>query len=245
LAIQVHQQFRKKTLLLDLNVDLGDAALFLGLQPRYTFVDVVHNLHRMDAELVSSYIEQHDSGINMLAAPLDPGAAETLTRENIYQLLGFLRQQYDHIIVDTAKSLTRITPAVLEQADEILLVATADLPTIRNIRHALPFLDRIAGKDKVRLIVNRHQPDGPISLQEVQSTLGIEAYATLANDFEAVMRSINSGKPVALDGKSKFNSDVGTLAARLSGTGAGESRRKGPLGSLKNLFRRKDGAPRP
>jgi pilus assembly protein CpaE len=239
LAIRVRKLSGKKTLLLDLNLELGEAALFLGMQPQYTFVDVIQNLHRMDADLLTSYIEQHDSGVHLLAAPLDPGAMEALTGNSIAHLLGFLREHYDYIIVDTSRTLARVTPTALEQADEVLLVATADLPSIRNIKHALPLLERIAGKDKIRLIVNRYQVDDLIPLKEVQSTLGIAAYATLANDYEAVIRSINTGNPVALDGKSRFNSDVGALGARIAGAEFPQSGRKGPLGSLKNLFRRK------
>jgi pilus assembly protein CpaE len=239
LAIRLHQLTGKKTLLVDLNLDLGEVALFLGMQPRYTFVDLFRNLHRMDAELLTSYIEQHDSGVHLLASPQDPGMADAITADEVHRILGLLRQHYHYVVVDTSTSLAPITMAALEQADEALLIANADLPSLRNIKRVLPFLERMAGrpKDRIRLVVNRFQEDDLIPLKDVQSTLEIEAYSTLANDYESVIRSINSGKPVALDRKSKFNSDLGALSTLIVGAGAAaKDSRKGPFGSIKKLF---------
>ena len=239
LAIRLQQLTGKKTLLVDLNLELGEIALFLGMQPRYTFIDLIRNLHRVDADLLASYLEQHDSGVYLLAGPQDPGMAEGLSPAGIHQVLGFLRQHHDYVVVDTSKSFGHVTMAALEQADEVLLVTHADLPSLRNIKRTLPVLERLTGRssDKVRLVLNRYQPDDLIPLKDVQSTLGIEVYATLANDYEAVIRSINSGKPVALDRKSKFNSDLGALGERVAGVGAAaKNGRKGPLGSIKKLL---------
>ena len=146
------------------------------------------------------------------------------------------------MVVDISKSFSHINMAALEQADEVLLVAHADLPSLRNIKRALPVLERMTGRssDKLRLVLNRYQANDLIPLKDVQSTLGMEVYATLANDYEPVIRSINAGKPVALDRKSKFNSDLGVLSTQLAGVGAApQDGRKGPLGSIKKLLRLK------
>ena len=239
LAIRLQQLTGKKTLLVDLNLELGEVALFLGIQPRFTFIDLIRNLHRVDAELLTSYLEEHDSGVHLLAGPQNPGMMDGVAADGVHQILGFLRQHYSYVVVDTSKSFGYITMAALEQADEVLLVTTADLPSLRNIKRSLPVLERITGRsgDKVRLILNRFQADDLIPLRDVQSTLGMEVYATLANDYEPVIRSVNTGKPVALDKKSRFNSDLGTLGEQIAGTGAGNKEgRKGPLGSIKKLL---------
>ena len=239
LAIRLQQLTGKKTLLVDLNLELGEIALFLGMQSRYTFIDLIRNLHRVDADLLASYLEQHDSGVYLLAGPQDPGMAGGISPDEVHQILGFLRQHYGYVVVDTSKSFDYITMAALEEADEVLLVANADLPTLRNIKRSLPVLERLTGRssDRVRLVLNRYQEDDLIPLRDVQSTLGMEVYATLANDYESVIRSINSGKPVALDRKSKFNSDLGTLGEKIAGAGAAaKDSRKGPLGSIKKLL---------
>lgn len=245
LAIHLAQLTGKKTLLVDLNLELGEVALFLGMQPRFTFVDMIRNLHRMDAELLASYLDRHESGVHLLAGPLDPGAADATTVEGIHQILGFLRQHYDFVVVDTSRSFDRVTLAALQEADEVFLVTRADIPSLRNIKRTLPLLERTVGRleDKVRLVVNRYQPDDPISLEEVRRTLGMSVYATLANEYDVVIRSINSGKPVALDHKSKFNRELGALAVQVAGV-ASKNGRKGPLGSFRTLFRRKEEAVR-
>jgi pilus assembly protein CpaE len=166
-----------------------------------------------------------------------------LTADGVHQILGLLRQHFDYVVVDTSTSFARVTMAALEQADEVLLVTHADLPSLRNIKRALPFLERMAGRsgDKIRLIVNRYLLEDPISLEDVTSTVGIEVDAVLANEYEAIVRSINTGKPIALERKSKFNNDLGVLVARLAGTGTVAKRgRKGPLGSIRKFLGLKD-----
>ena len=244
LAIRLQQLSDKKTLLVDLNLELGEVALFLGMQPRFTFIDLIHNVHRVDAELLASYLERHDSGVHLLAGPQSPGMTAGIAADGVHQILGFLRQHYDYVVVDTSKSFNYITMAALEQADEVLLVTNADIPSLRNIKRALPVLERMTGRsgDRVRLVLNRYQVDDLIPLKDVQSTLGMDVYATLANDYEAVIRSINSGKPVALDRKSKFNGDLGVLSTQIAGGGAAsKDARKGPFGSIRKLFGLKKG----
>lgn len=241
LGIYLQRLTKKKIVLVDLDIALGEVALFLGMQPRFTFIDMIRNFHRMDADLLASYIDHHESGVHLLAGPLDLEKPEDPSAEDIHKILTFLRQHYDYVVVDTSKSFAPATLAALEQADEILLVATADLPSIRNIKRAQPLLQRVTGtlENKVRLVVNRYKVGDPISLEDVQKTLGMEVYATLPNDYPSVTRSINAGKPLALDRDSKFNNDLGALAVRVAGLGASSDEGGGPLGSFKKLFRRK------
>src|SRR5919106_4612941 len=92
LAILIHRATKMKTLLVDLDLELGESALILGTQPRFSLVDFVENFRRMDAGLLASYIDHHASGIDLLSAPLEPSTAESVTPEQIRRILGFLRQ---------------------------------------------------------------------------------------------------------------------------------------------------------
>ena len=237
LAVSLHRLTGKKTLLLDLELELGEAAVHLGMQPRFSVVDMIRNFHRMDADLLASYIERHESGVHLLSAPLQPERPEAVTADQIRTILHFLRQHYDYLLVDTARSFSPATTAALELADEVLLVATVDLPTLRNIKRSLPLLDRITGraKEKVKLVVNRHQSGALIELPEVERTLGMEVYRTLANDYEAVSGAINAGTPVSQGAAgAPFARDLAALAAQVAGipVAANGGRRLGPLGKL-------------
>ena len=231
LAIHLHKLTAKKTLLVDLDLELGEIALQLGVEPRFNFVDMIRNFHRMDADLLASFIENHDSGVHLLSAPYHPDKAELVTGDQIGRILRFLREHYDYVIVDTSKSFTPPTLATFEQADRIFLVTTVDLPSLRNIKRCLPLIERIVGPkdDAVRLVVNRHQPDNVITLSDVERTLGLKVYWTIANDYDAVVRSINTGIPIILNGTSRYAQDLKALGGEIAGLGGGTEPERGLL----------------
>jgi len=206
----------------DLDLELGEIALLLGVQPRFNFVDMVQNFHRMDAELLASYIERHSCGVHLLSAPYHPDKAEVVTGEEIRRILQFLRKHYDYVVVDTSKSFSPTTLAAFDQSDSVLVVVALDLPSLRNVQRGLPLLKRVLprGLEQARLIVNRYHPDEEIGLKEVEQTLGLKVFWTLSNDYEAVIRSINQGKPIVLNGSSKYTKDVKGLGAKIAGLGA-------------------------
>ena len=235
-AVMLHRLTGKRTLLLDLDLELGEAALFLGVQARFNFIDLVQNFHRMDAGLLQSYIEKHDSGIELLSAPYHPEKAEVVSVDQIRRILQFLRQHYDYIVVDTSKSFSPDTLATFEQSDLVFLVSNADLPSLRNIQRGLPMMKRmlVKGQEQVRLVVNRYNPRDAISLSDIHKALGIPVYWTLRNDYEAVVRSVNLGRPIVLDGSSRYGRDLKAFAAGIAGL---EPARKNGRG-LGGLFHR-------
>jgi pilus assembly protein CpaE len=207
LAIVVHRTTHKRTLLVDLDLEMGESALVLGVQPRFNFVDFVENFRRMDAGLLASYIERHESGVHLLSAPFQPEKAETVTADQIRRILGFLRQHYDYIIVDTPRSF-----ALLKR------VLTG-------------------GPDQVRLVLNRYDPNDSISPSDVERSLGLKVFWKVSNDYEAVMGSVNSGKPIVLNGgKSSYTSDVKGLAAAVTGISS-MVKGRGTLGRLSDSVR--------
>ena len=221
---------------MDLDLELGETALLLGVEPRFSFVDLVRNFHRVDAGLLASYIERHESGVELLSAPFHPAKAETVTGDQIRQILHFLKQHYDYIIVDTSKSFSPPTLATFEQADKVFLITHVDLPSLRNITRCLPLLERmgsVKGDEWLRLVVNRYQTSDPISLKEIEKTLGLPVYWTLGTDFESVMNSINSGKPVVLADKSAFARDLKSLVTSVTGLAPETVEKEGLLGGLK------------
>jgi pilus assembly protein CpaE len=246
LAIVVHKTTHKRTLLVDLDLEMGESALVLGVQPRFNFVDFVENFRRMDAGLLASYIERHDSGIHLLSAPFQPEKAETVTADQIRRILAFLRQHYDYIIVDTPRSFAPPILAVFEQADLVFIVSTVDLPSLRNIQRGFPLLKRVLprGEEQVRLVLNRYNPDDAISPADVERSLGLKVFWKVSNDYEAVMGSVNSGKPIVLNGGSPYVRDIKGLSAALTGVAEAKVAR-GRLGrltaSVGKVFRRNKG----
>jgi pilus assembly protein CpaE len=233
-AVMLHRITGKRTLIVDLDLELGEIALLLGVQPRFNFVDMVQNFHRMDAELLASYIERHDSGVHLLSAPYQPEKAEVVSGDEIRKILSFLRKHYDYVVVDTSKSFSPATLAAFEQADLAFIVTNVDLASLRNIQRGLPLMKRMMGRseDHIRLIVNRYNSASDISLQDVEHTLGLRIFRALSNDYEGVSRSINTGKPIVLNGNSKYSVDIQALARDVTGLKAKKEKAGARLGKL-------------
>jgi pilus assembly protein CpaE len=242
-AIVLHRLTGKRTLLVDLDLELGELSLVMGVQPRFNFVDLVQNFHRMDSGLLSSYIEQHSSGVHLLSAPFHPERTETVSGEEIRRILHFLRQQYDYLVVDTPKSFAPTTFAAIDQSDAVFLIASLDIPSLRNIQRGLPMLKRALprGEEQLRLIINRYQSESDITLDDVENTIGLKVFGTIANDYEAVIGAINTGKPVVLNGSSSYSRDVRSLVGRMTGLKGEESKKGGVVGRLMGRLRDRSG----
>jgi pilus assembly protein CpaE len=231
LAIEIHRLTRSRLLLLDLDVELGETALLLGVDPRFSLADLVRNVHRADPALLASYIARHDTGIDLLAAKFQPADPDILSPDRLRQVLRFLKQQFQHVVMDTPKSVQPSSLTVLEEADEILLVTTPTLSAIRNVRRLLPLL-KLALPDKtgpvIRLVVNRHSAGEMIPLQDISDALGCEIFHTLRNDFVAMNRATNEARPLVVGNPgSAYARDVRALAEKLTGvnTMEGQGRR--------------------
>ncbi|MGH7499560.1 MAG: AAA family ATPase [Gemmatimonadales bacterium] len=234
LAIILHQLTGKKTLLVDLELQMGEVALMLGIQPRFNFVDLVQNFSRMDAGLLASFIERHSSGVHVLSAPYHPERAEGVTVEQIRRILGFLSQNYDYVLIDTSKSLLPSTLAAFEQSDVVFVVTNPDLPSLRNIQRGLPLIRRamIGSEQQFHLVVNRYNGADAIPQADIERTLGLKVFWTLSNDYEAVITSINTGTPVVLHGNSRYARDLRALGAELAGLRSRNGRSANPFRRL-------------
>jgi pilus assembly protein CpaE len=226
IGVELHRVTGKKTLLVDLDLELGEIASLLGVRPRLNFVDLVRNVHRMDADLLASYIEGHKSGVQVLSAPFEPEVGEEVGADEIARALALLRSHYDYVLVDTSKSLGPPALAALQAATQIFLVTNLDVPSLRNLKRCLPILDRVTGGDqtRLRLLVNRFAGNGFVSLKDVEETLGIEVDWTLPNDFKTVITAISTGKPLVLQGNSRFAKELRAVVRDIASDGRPQTR---------------------
>lgn len=232
-AILAHRLTSRSTLLLDLDPHLGEAALVLGLEPRYTFIDVIQNFHRLDANLLESYIVRHPSGVDLLSAPFHPEKTVSVTPEQVRRILAVLRDHYAYVIVD----VTAFSPAALsvfEAADQLFMLTTVDLPSIRNVQRFLPLLKQRMRRwdEQFRLVVNRQSPQDPISIPEIEDAVGTSVSWRLANDYQPVVQALNTGKPVVLAGNSRYSRDLTTMAVSVLGLSNGKPARRQGRSSL-------------
>jgi pilus assembly protein CpaE len=222
----------KEVLLLDLAPALGTAALAMGLQPRYTYVDVIQNFHRIDEELLRSFMEKHEPKVTVLASPMAPGAAVGLRPDQVLSLIRLCQRHFGYVVVDAGNALTDITAAILREADEEVIVLNPELPTLRNLKRILATLGQVNGKGPRKFVLNQFKEGLGLSPRDVEDSLGQALSAVIEREEDAIVESINLGRPVILVGKSRVAKSILGLAGKIAGGDRIATKRSGLLGRL-------------
>ena len=185
------------TVLVDLNLQAGDAASFLGLDPKYSLADFARNRSRLDDSLITSMLTVHSPHLSLVAAPNEAHEAEEMRPEDIPEILHLLGQKFQCIVLDLPHTFDPITVAALDLADDILLTLTLDIPGIRSTKRALKVFDRLGyPRQKVSVVVNRWAKSIDVELHKVEGHLGERLIGFVPNDYRKVMDSINLGRPL-------------------------------------------------
>jgi pilus assembly protein CpaE len=199
LAAALAKHERRKTLLLDLDLQFGDAAIMLGIEPEKTIYDLVVAPGELDSEKLAGYTTKHVSGLEVLPAPLRPEDAELVTEAKLGRLLEVARQSFDCIVVDTSPFFHGPMLATLDRTDELLLLCSLDVPTVKNLRLALQTLELLSfPKQRIRIVLNRANSKVGMKANEVEGALGMKVRFEVPSD-RAVPLAVNRGKPVVLD----------------------------------------------
>jgi pilus assembly protein CpaE len=203
----------KKTLLLDLDLQFGDAAIVMGIEPEKTIYDLVVAPGELDFEKLTGYTTKHPCGLDVLPAPLRPEDAELVTESKITRLLEVARECYEVIVVDTSPFFHGPMLATIDRTDELLVICGLDVPTLKNVRLALQTLELLSfPTSRIRFILNRANTKVGLSKAEVESALKVGVHAELPSD-RAVPVAVNQGSPVVLtDAGSDFAKAVTALA---------------------------------
>jgi pilus assembly protein CpaE len=189
---------KRKTLLLDLDLQFGDAAIMLGIEPDKTIYDLVVAPGELDSEKLAGYTTKHASGLEVLPAPLRPEDAELVTEAKLGRLLEVARESFDVIVVDTSPFFHGPMLATLDRTDELLLMCALDVPTLKNLRLALQTLDLLSfPKQRVSIVLNRANSKVGMKPNEVEGALGMKVRFEVPSD-RAVPLTVNRGIPVVL-----------------------------------------------
>jgi pilus assembly protein CpaE len=198
LAVCFAKYRKERTLLLDLDLQFGDAAIMLGIEPEKTIYDLVVAPGELDTEKLAGYTTPHPSGLDVLPAPIRPEDAELVTEGKLARLLEVARASYDMIIVDTSPFFHGPMLATLDRTDLLLLLCGLDIPTIKNVRLGLQTLELLSfPNERIRVILNRANTNVGIKRSEVEDTLRTKVHFELPSD-RAVPMAVNRGKPVVL-----------------------------------------------
>ncbi len=189
---------QRRVALIDMNLQFGDAALFVSSErPVSNVADVAHNIARLDADLLRSAMNQVAPGLWVLAAPDDPAHAADVTPAHVEAIVHMAQGMFDFVVIDAGRSLSAVSLQALDLADRVFAVLQLTLPFIRDgkrLRDVFRSLDY--PEDKIQWIVNRYQKGGQLTLEDLQKTLGLRQVLTLPNQYEVVAASVNQGVPV-------------------------------------------------
>ena len=189
----------KRVCVVDLDLQFGEVSTALRLKPRYTIYDALQREDNDEADLAEhfeEYLVSHGTGVHVLAAPKDPSEADRVNPPDVIRVIDAARKHFDYVVVDTPSALTEIVLAAFENSERLFVMATLDLPSVRNLGVFLTTLEKLkVPTDNIRLILNKAESDVGIEVAQVEKLFpqGFEAVLPYAKE---VSRSINLGMPV-------------------------------------------------
>jgi pilus assembly protein CpaE len=235
-AVELARTGKRSTVIVDLKPGLGEVALFLGVKPRYSVLDAVDNLHRLDREFLRELVIKHKSGVEILAGSdhFDrPGAADCTAIEELFRLL---TRQYEYVVIDAGSQINSCTVAALYASDRMFLVANPDVPSLRNAQRLLERVRELgAAGERVRLLLNRAAEPYPIPPKQIEAALGHPIHHTFPSDYKTVSAALNSGVPLAMVGNSELATQFDQFTRRVLDPNSDTSTSPAPKRSMLGL----------
>jgi pilus assembly protein CpaE len=213
-AIALQKNHDRKVVLVDGALQFGDHRVFLDLgNDRKSITDAVA-APTVDAELMKSVLIKHESGVDLLLAPATPEESDLISEERTAAVLSTLRIMYDYVIVDVDKRLGDLTLSILDHADELHIVMTADLSCLKNVRLVLEALHRIGFQPaRLKLVLNRSNAFTGVSPGAAESALKRQFESRITNEYKIAISAQNTGMPFM---QSKPDSPLGREIAALA-----------------------------
>ncbi len=226
LGVLLAQRADGPVALVDADLQFGDIAVMLKLAPQHTIVDAVGSFDRLDVGFLESLLATHQpSGLKVLPAPLEPAFADQIGAHQMSHIVGLLRSFCSFVVIDTPAYFNDVVLSLIEDSDDVLLVAGMDIPNIKNVKIGLQTLRMLnTPMSKIHLILNRANSKVKLEVSEVERTLGVKADALIPSDI-VVPQSVNKGTPVVLDApRSATARSLEQLADRFAPATAGKKR---------------------
>ena len=236
-AVGMASEMTGGVLLTDLHVAVhGDAALLLGVEPRFSVVEAIENTQRLDAAFLKGLVVKAKGGLDILASPERPQLRPPEGAQ-IRALLERLVANYNAVVLDVPRSDFGVLDS-LDPLTAVLLVVNQELPSIRRAAQIAALLRQRYGKDKVACVVSRYDARADIGQEDIERVVGLPVWAVLPSDYRKVIAAANAGKPLVSDANSRLASSVVQLARRLAGTSSESAKRPAAkaAGRLGGLF---------
>ena len=204
-----------KVLLADIDLQSGMIGFLMKTASNYSLADAVNNLQRLDLSYWRGLVSNGTPNLEIITAPTSP-AAKQLPAGHVKQVLAFVRSLYDWTVLDLGRSVTAATLSILDVIDETYLVTTPEVPALHQAKQMVQILlDAGYSRSHLRLILNRTTRRIDVTLDELESMLGVPVYATIADDFDALYEACSEGRLV--ESSSAVGGDFARIAAKIAG----------------------------
>ena len=215
-AVSVAQESGQSTLLIDLDLPLGDAALGLGTDSEYSTINALDNSARLDANFLSKLLVKHSSGLHVLGAP-GKFSSFRVTEEAIDKLLAVARQEFDYVVVDAGTKLELNNSVLLEKATKIYLVTQVSIPALRNANRMITQLIK-AESPKLEVVINRATGRYlDIDEEHITKALTRTPRWKVPNDYPTARKNQNTATPLSLE-DSPVSRVIRQMARDITGT---------------------------
>lgn len=205
---------KRKVILIDCNLQYGDTALFLGMEPKETMAELLQEQRNPTLDMVNTFLSYHQSGLRVLFGPKSPEYADIIGGKNIDKVISVLRNYYDYIIIDGAVGFNDVNLALLDICSRILFVTQPDLCTLKNTKKAFLLLQSLNLESKIKVALMEVSGKNSIDVADVERVLGRKIDVTISRDEKTMGSCLNQGRPVVLAvSKSRLSSDYGKAAA--------------------------------
>jgi pilus assembly protein CpaE len=203
------------TLFIDLHVAHGDAAVFLGAEPRFSIVDALENTHRLDEAFFRNLIVRTKCGLDLLASSDRPMAAPPDARR-IRALLEMAERHYRFVVLDVPRSDAAVLDA-LEGVKQIVVVANQELATVRSASRMATTLRQRHGKEKLSVVLSRSDRLADIGHEDVERAVGTKVKHIFPSDYRRALEALNKGRPIALEHQNELSASLERFARSLAG----------------------------
>ena len=217
-GVELARQTKRPTIVVDLKTCLGEVALFLGVRPRFTVLDAIENLHRLDKDFLKELVAKHKSGLDILAGSEQFDRPNAQDAGALEELLRVLTRAYDYVVIDAGNVITACVAAALYAADTIFLVTNPDVPSIRNAQRLVDRVRQLgAGSERVKVLLNRSSDQNLVGPKQIETALGYGIHHTFSSDYRTVSTALNSGVPLSMTNHSEIAAQVDSFTRLLIG----------------------------
>jgi pilus assembly protein CpaE len=233
LGVQIRKLTQKRVVLMDIARPLGQVSLMLDLRPRFTLVDAVENLKRLDTHFFNGLLTNHASGLEVLAGPADPDLWLRIPVASLARLVNVAQSTCDYLLMDLGTLYNSEWAETLRFARGLILVAEADVPSLWALeRHLATFSSMGLARERFRLVINRYHRNDEDALKALEKKIKHTIFARLPNDFRQVSEAVNLGAPLSRNHNDALVVKFKNLAAQCTGVAPAADTKRSNLFSL-------------